>query len=655
MEEPESITTTPGDTSTTVPPSSADHCTNAATELSQSDNINRSSNSVPSLRFPRPLGNRQLTNWISSSSPDIMQPGTIPDDDPTLAELGYDIIGTDGESQAESTVSSIDYQRPDEVQSLAGTDTGTDLDTNEADTDSSYVEEEEEVLDAIRHADTPAVRSSSIAVEDDTEAEDEDADIETLANQSLENPTDFSQHGISSPHRMSYAEQVQAQELLAGMRDFSAPTQDARPGEENNAKPSLSPGQASPTNSKANHGLPREVYRVVFNYVQEKRNILIVLSGFAFIYSVAMVGKSFMLSSPAPRVLSTVPVASVSSAAVPSTIDPTPSSSLSTSTWTSTGTYALQTDSSLSSNVFMPFGRERTQPSAVSLSPQQTICSAVLYGRNEILVEIPQSIKSTWLAQDAILIAISRGPHDIPTKMSFMKEGFLIEIPPSEAHGVLAVSIATTRKPKINETFQVNFGRYKLAGALDAGKQLIKGFTQKVVDTVNETTAWVEEAYIPTLNGLSKQVCDQTTSISSSLLQVFRDATDAMLGFPARFTSQVTTQVKESLDSDHLVQRQRQAQLELIRQAEDLRDELALSYLAAQISSKLWWLRIQGKTEEHRRYRLKAEVCLKEKHDDADMARLERSERVKKHIRYLRKQERDETRGCFWNKGTGGS
>ncbi|KAI1075315.1 hypothetical protein F5B20DRAFT_573546 [Whalleya microplaca] len=622
------------------------------------DNAGRPSHSVPSLRFPRPLGNRQLTNWISSSSPDIMQPGTIQDDDPTLAELGYDIIGTDGESQAESTVSSIDYQRPDEVQSLAGTDTGTDLDANEADTDSSYVEEEEEVvLDAIRHADAPAVSSSSsIALEDDTEAEDEDADIETLANQSLENPTDFSQHGLLSPHRMLNAEQMQAQELLARMREFSAPTQDATPDEEKNAEPPMSPDQTSPTDGEAKYTLPREVYRVVFNYIQEKRNILLVLSGLAIIYSVAVAGKSFLFNSPAPRVLSTVPVASIPSAAAPSSTHTTLSSSLSTSSWTNTGTHALQTESSLSSHVFMPFGRDKTQTgTTVSLSPQQTICSAIPYGRNEILVKIPQNIKSIWLAQDAILIAVSRGPHDIPTKMSFMEEGFLIEIPLGEAHGVLAVSIATTRKPKINETFLVNFGRYKFTGALDAGKQLVRGFAQKVVDTVNETTAWVEETYIPALDEMSKQVCGQTASASDLLLQGLRDATDTVLGLPARLATQVTAQVKESLDADNIVQRQHQAQLELIRQAQDLRDELGLSYLSAQINSKLWWLRIQGKTEEHQRYRSKAEVYLKEKRADAEVARLERCERVKKQIRCLRKQGRDVARGSFWNKGTGGS
>ncbi|KAI2615278.1 hypothetical protein GGR54DRAFT_305955 [Hypoxylon sp. NC1633] len=657
MEQPE--LSTPTDKLTAVPPPSADRTTTNIDSPNLSDSSQPESespdhlaNSIPSLRFPRPLGNRQLTNWVSSSSPDIMQPENFPDDDPSLAELGYDVIGTDGESQAESTASSFDYQRPDDVQSLAGTDTGTDVDTNEVDTDSSEDEEEEDG-EMTTENDNAAISTISTVV-DYSEAvdDDDDADVETLANQSLENPTDFSQHGLPRLPRMSEADESQARDFLAAMRKPSS--YGIAVGEGNTSEPRktlLSPEQDGSSEYNVS-----ECYRLALRYVQANRRVLIILSGLAVFYSLAVAGQFFLFSPPSPRVLSTVPVASVASAAVPSTLGQSFHTSASPPPLTNSQTQrALQTGSSQNSLVFMGFGKDKTLVDITKKSQQRTVCSAELYDRNEILVRIPQNTKSTWLSKDAILVAVSRGVHDIPTKVSSVDEGFLIEVPLEQAYEVLAISIATTSKPKIRETLYVDFGRSKFIGALDAGKQLVKGFAQKLVDTVNETTAWVEETYIPALDVVSKQVCSQTSSVSDSLVQGLRDAGNAVLGPSTQLASQVATQIKQSFDGDNLLRRRHQAHLQLVREAQDLRDELALRYLSAQLRSKLWWLRVQGKTDEHQRYLKKAEVFLKEKVADAKAARKERAERVKKQIRSRRNKERHETRGSFWNKGTGAS
>ncbi|KAI0382627.1 hypothetical protein F5Y04DRAFT_40753 [Hypomontagnella monticulosa] len=643
---------TPTDTPAVVPRLSTDRATDStAAESSLSSNLDHSlddpSNSVPSLRFPRPLGNRQLTNWISSSSPDIMQPETFPDDGPSLAELGYDVIGTDGESQAESTASSLDYQRPDDIQSLAGTDTGTDVDTNDVDTDSSDDEEGEEAT-TLNENDAPAISAiSSTIVDYPGETDDEDADVETLANQSLENPTDFSQHGISLPPRLTQSDTSQVRETLTEMQ--GSPAREIGSMEKENNQTPFTPRQHE--QKKYSYS---ESYHSMARSIQGHGRILVALSGLAIIYSLATFGKDFLFSPPTPRVFSTVPVASVSSATVPSSIANLVHTSLSTPTPANTQTQkALQTSNTPNSLMFMGFGKDKVQVGVVNESEKQSICSAELFSRNEILVKIPQNIKATWLFKDAILIAVSRGLYDIPTKVSSVEEGFLIEVPLEEAHDVLAVSIATTSKPKIKESYRVDFGRNKLIGALDAGKQLVKDFAQKLVDTVNETTAWVEETYIPALDTMSKQVCSQTSSVSDSLMQGLKDAGNAVFSFPSQFTSRITSQMKLPFDGDHLAQRQHQARLQLMREAQDLRDELALRYLSAQLRSKLLWLQIQGKTEEYQRYLSKAEVYLKEKVDDAKAAQKERAEHAKKQIRSRRKHERHESRSSFWNKCKG--
>ncbi|KAI1204394.1 uncharacterized protein F4807DRAFT_336564 [Annulohypoxylon truncatum] len=641
MEQPRS--STPTDIPTAVPPPSADRATDTiAAESSQPDSLDHISNSVPCLRFPRPVGNRKLTNWVSSSSPDIMQPENIPDDEPSLAELGYDVIGTDGESQAESTASSLDYQRPDDVQSLGGTDTGTDVDTNDADTDSSDEEEEEEEATALNDAAVISTISSTV-VEFTGDADDEDADVETLANQSLENPTDFSQHGFPALSRLSQPDQSETREISSIKK---SPVQNAELGER--IKHALSSEQNEPQY----HGL--DTYRLTLRYVQRNRRALVALSGLAILYSLAITGRYLLFSPPTPRILSTVPVAAVSSAAVPSPTGSSATTPVTPPTLALAQTQkALQTGSSSpSSLMFVPFGKDKAQTDLAKQPEQHPICSAELYDRNEIMVKIPQGLKSAWLSRDAILIAVSRGLYDIPTKVSSVEEGFLIEVPLEEAQDVLAVSIATTWKPKIQETFQIDFGRNKFIGALDAGKQLVKGFAQRFVDTVNETTAWVEETYIPALDVVSKQVCSQTSSVSDSLRQSLRDVGNAVLGLPSQITAQVAAQVKLPFNSDDMAQRKHQVQLQLIRDAQDLRDEFALRYLSAQLRSKLWWLRARGRTEEYQRYLSKAEVHLEKKVADAKVAKQARAEHIKKLIRSRRKHEHRDTRGSFWRKGT---
>ncbi|KAI1465152.1 uncharacterized protein F4812DRAFT_461998 [Daldinia caldariorum] len=640
MEQPEP--STPTDIPTVVPHISADPPTHSSAARSSQNNSNHTSNSVPSLRFPRPLGNRQLTNWISSSSPDIMQPENFPDDDPTLAELGYDVIGTDGESQAESTASSLDYQRTDDVQSLVGTDIGTDVDANEVDTDSSDDEEGEEEATTLNEA--PAISTViDTVVEYAVESDEEDADVETLANQSLEHPTDFSQHGILSLPRRAEIDQSQAREALAEIHKL--PSQEMVLGKENGAR--LFP----PEREDPEDYVP-EVFRAALRFVQGNYRVLTALSGFVVFYTLVITGKYFLFGPPTPKVLSTVPIASISPTAIPSPFGNPISTSVSTPTLTSTQIQkALQTSTSPSGLVFTTFGKDKD---GANRSQQKTICLAELHGRNEIIVKIPQTVKSSWLAKDAILIAVSRGLYDIPTKVTSVDEGFLIQIPLEEACNVLVVSIATTSKPKVKETFHIDFGRNKFTDALGAGKQLVKDFAQKFVDTVNETTAWVEETYMPALDVMSKQVCSQTSSVTDVLLQGFKDIVNAVFGIPSHLVSQVITQIKESFHDDDLARRQHQVQLELMRGARDLRDEVALRYLSAQLRSKLWWLRLRGKTDAYQRYLSKAEAYLKERTVNVKAASRERAEYVRKQIQSRRKNGHGETRGSFWNKRTRG-
>ncbi|KAK7967232.1 uncharacterized protein PG986_001509 [Apiospora aurea] len=145
------------------------------------------SSSVPTLRFPRPIGNRQLTNWVSSSSPDIMRNRSHQEEAPldsSISDLGFEVIGNDGEIQSSSSEDHYDsrvHEIPDDVQSLADmTDTtGTDAETNEVDSDSSE-DDEEEYHGHLSH-DSEGLTIVDSHVDD----------MVNMADQSLEHPTEL--------------------------------------------------------------------------------------------------------------------------------------------------------------------------------------------------------------------------------------------------------------------------------------------------------------------------------------------------------------------------------------------------------------------------------------------------------------------------------
>ncbi|KAI0543793.1 hypothetical protein F4679DRAFT_567462 [Xylaria curta] len=589
------------------------------------------SDSVLSLRFPRPAGNRQLSNWIYSSSPDIMQPGSVPDVDPSLTELGYDIIGTDGESQAESVASSFDYQKSEDIQSLAGTDVDTDSSDDEENTLNETTISDATIVEHVEHVEHP---EHAIA------AETENLD---MVEKSLESPTSLSLSNFSPFTSVSYLDHLRTHEPSAVIRGQPSAGED----DELMEQEALT-GPLTVEDSAYSGPLPPKTPRILQTamiYLHEKRRALAVLSSLLLIYSLALGTKFLLLSSSTPRELSTVPVASVP-IIVPSISTKTTYSVTTPTLASSQAPNALQTASSSNGLMFIPFGKDNTQTSVATIPLSTAVCSAELSGRDEIIVKIPQSIKSSWLAKDAILIAVSRGLQDIPTKVSSVDEGFLIQVPLKEAHGVLAVTIATTHKPHINKSFRINFGNYRFTEALDAGKQLVRDFAQKVVDTVNGTTSWVEDTYIPALDVVSKQVCGQTASVSESVLHGLQEATDTILAIPNRLMAQI----QHSLDTKTILRRVNQLQLELARETDNVRDELGMAMLRSRVNSRLLWLKLQGKTEEHGRYLSKVEIFLKEERARIESARAERAARTKKQIRAWHERDRPVTsKGQFWS------
>ncbi|KAM0321631.1 hypothetical protein ACHAQA_009987 [Verticillium albo-atrum] len=236
------------------------------------------------------------------------------------------------------------------------------------------------------------------------------------------------------------------------------------------------------------------------------------------------------------------------------------------------------------SNVaLMPFSN--LFPDMLSDSKKEgTICSLEISGQREILVKIPIGTKTTWLGKDSITIDVLRDGKVVKTKFSSVDEGLLLEIPKRDAYGVVSVTIVTNRKPKVNETLEVDFGKGILTDAIDLGKHLIVD----LADTAAEAAGSLKEQTAVKL----REVSDYGAVASDGLKHALADK-----------WNEVQHDVTET-----------------IHKTADLPDKLDLSIVTAQIQSRLWWLRVQGKTEEHAEYEKKARKFIAKKRDEAHKA-----------------------------------
>lgn len=213
----------------------------------------------------------------------------------------------------------------------------------------------------------------------------------------------------------------------------------------------------------------------------------------------------------------------------------------------------------------------------------KTVCSVRVYGPTEFLVEIPSRNKVVWLAHGAIDITVRRHNDTIKSKISSVDEGVLVELNSKDAYGVLNVSVATSRRPKINETFQVNFG------------------TSRVLEALQMSLTTFQKALEMARPG---DVLKLPREIASAL----GDASEAVLAHKAGV-------LKRAADIGGTVREQLERNLKV---ADKMRKEADMSMIQAQIASKLWWLKMQGKEEEYSEYERNAALFLRAMREQLD-------------------------------------
>ncbi|KAJ0116503.1 hypothetical protein J7T55_007483 [Diaporthe amygdali] len=274
--------------------------------------------------------------------------------------------------------------------------------------------------------------------------------------------------------------------------------------------------------------------------------------------------------------------------------------------------------------------------------PKDSVCTVEMYSGNEILLKLPSGTKTSWLAKGAIEVDVFRGNSPVKSRLSSIDEGILVEINSKDAYGVVNVSVVTTRKPKINETFAIDFGTSTLLGVLEAAKVTLEEVAQMLSDKANDAANLIEVNYASSFASTEESVRNEVTS----WWEAIKDTGHAARTFSSGKAGETFDRVKDSFqsggifsyldDARQTLTEQRARVVEdaanfrdgarqtfmekrdrVLEDAAKIRDDLDLAVLKAQITSKLWWLKAQGKSDEHDEYERQARSFIKKKRHEA--------------------------------------
>jgi hypothetical protein len=331
---------------------------------------------------------------------------------------------------------------------------------------------------------------------------------------------------------------------------------------------------------------------------------------------------------------------SFSSTSIPSLISTSTSIAVKTSTRTITVTHAQSPGpNSLATIPSTELGKV-SQKSQASPKPvkKSSVCTAEILGDREILIRIPSATKLSWLTKEAISVNITRGNITVDTERAYSSDdGIVLSLARQEAHGVLNISIITKKKPRVNETFQVDFGTTASQSWENLMNRLSSLFTNK--GTLIDTQTYEQ------LRQNAEQLVERAqTQSQSALLQMDEVIRNAMTH--AASTSDYLAQVAKSLSLE-AAKRSAIVSKELgiqIAQAEEkitqnlpsleqFREPFDTGLLRAQIQSKLLWLKLQGKDAEYQDYKRRAAEATLSKTGNSKKSQRSQKKALKKESR----------------------
>lgn len=316
------------------------------------------------------------------------------------------------------------------------------------------------------------------------------------------------------------------------------------------------------------------------------------------------------------KVMSAVPISTASvtpSALTPSITSTHSSVVIPTSTRTVTVTQSQAPGpNSLAIMPSMELGKiSQVMHNLAKSANKSSLCTAEILGDREILIRIPSATKLSWLTKEAMSVNISRGNTTVDTERAYSSdEGIVLLLAKKEAFGVLNISIVTTRKPRVNETFQVDFGMTPL--------QTLQDYADKLMAFFKEDAVVVDSETIVEMRTTAEKLLKDAHESSQQTLAILEGARKATLQMVSSLTSDLAASAKQmsveaakrSATISHEIGTQlaelEKAFSDRLRSLGRLPEPLEDGLLKAQVRSKLLWLKLQGKDAEYRDYEQRA-------------------------------------------------
>ena len=355
------------------------------------------------------------------------------------------------------------------------------------------------------------------------------------------------------------------------------------------------------------------------------------------------------------KIMSAVSISSTPSVTLPAPIPSITSTPTSIAVKTSTRTITVTESqapgpNSLSVLPSMEIGKisHAVQNLAKSVN-KSSVCAAEVLGDREILIRIPSATKLSWLTKEAMSVNITRDNVTVETERAYSSdEGIVLLLPKKEAYGVLNISIVTTKKPRVNETFQVDFGSMasqtwqslvsKLASLLPGDANLLDpqvfGQMLEAAEHMAEEARIHSQSTLSRMEEIRKLAMEQAATASSGLTELAKAVSLEAAKRSAIISKEIGIQLSEA-----------EAQISKhMKSLQFLREPLDEGLMKAQVRSKLMWLKLQGKGEEYREYKRRAAEATRSRAEASRKSRKDAANEKKKASRAAKKAAKKEAR-----------
>lgn len=602
--------------------------------------------SEPSLRFPRPIGSAHLANWISTSDPDIMRITSHSTDDAGLAGSTYELISGAPDDTGFWSQDDTENDNDNECisESISSLDPNTDTlsDDDFTSVSAPHTSRHDAYMESVKtvtgHARTLMGttldgRPMPFGGYDEDDEEEECKNDEDDAAKAPEPESDEDQ--ASSRSSLEYTQQsLQMPSINTPSRPESPPARVCNhniPDKALREQPGTLEGVFLAARADFNKTKERLLQAVADGALSPRHPAFLILTALHIILISLVWHVAFVWLAPgAVNVASntpSIPSAAIDTTQVAAAVTPTPptppaeslSSLLSGGADGSTVSLILR-EEDIGSYEWLWSGKKPN----VSFAPMSCCDVLVLIGQEDL---------DAWAAHGCSpSLTATRDGRNIKLTTSKVKEGLLVGFPHRETYGVIDLTVDVPCKPSVRSVVKVRFAKASLdslsnfLGQMsDIVVPIFEGEAHNEAPACRSAVASAHSAYrdAPTymsdlrsyaasLYNDARSHYDQARSQFSG--QKVMDEASDVLGHLWGSAKSSYSQVQAQLKASPRVDAARKTAQQL---AINVQTNAQLDLLQAQISAKLAWLSILGRTEERDEYRRKADAYFNNKLEEA--------------------------------------